>query len=83
MNILASDKHTKERKIAQIIVNKLKTTAATLKSNDLAHKNGVKYIISKKVYEDIIHCEFENRAISYNTRMVIREFINRKLIPVN
>lgn len=82
MDLLPSDKHTKERKIAQIIVNKLKTTAATLKSNDLAHKNGVKYTISKRVYEDIIHCEFENRAVSYNNRMVIREFINRKLIPV-
>ena len=81
MNILSSDKKTKERKIAQIIVNKLKIKAATLESSNPTHKNGVKYIMSKNVYENIIIEEFNNRNISHTDRMIVREFINRKLIP--
>jgi len=82
MNILSSDKHTKERKIAEVIANKLKTTAATLESNDPTHKNGVKYMISRKVYENIIQVEFDTRELSHTNRMIVREFINRKLKPV-
>ena len=82
MELISSNKHTKERKVAEIVINKLKTTAATLESKNPDHRNGVKYIISKKTYESIIHTEFENRAISHKDRMVIRELINRKLIPV-
>lgn len=82
MNILSSDKHTKERKIAEAIANKLKSTAATLESNDPTHKNGVKYIISRKVYENIIQVEFETKGLSHKNRMIVREFINRKLKPV-
>lgn len=82
MSLLPSDKHTKERKIAEAIANKLKNTAATLKSNDPAHKNGVKYMISKKVYENIIQVEFESRELPHKNRMIVREFINRKLKPV-
>jgi hypothetical protein len=82
MNLLVSEKHTKERKIAKGIVEKLKTTAAALQSNDKTHKNGVKYIISKKIYENIIYVELENKSISHDRRMIVREFINRKLVPV-
>ena len=82
MSLLPSDKHTKERKIAESIANKLKNTAATLESNDPSHKNGVKYMISRKVYENIIQVEFENRELSHTNRMIVREFINRKLKPV-
>lgn len=82
MNLLVSEKHTKERKIAKGIVEKLKITAAALQSNDKTHKNGVKYIISKKMYENIIHVELENKSISHDRRMIVREFINRKLVPV-
>ena len=82
MNILSSDKHTAERRIAETIANKLKNTAATLESNDPAHKNGVKYIISRKVYENIIQVEFETRELPHKNRMIVREFINRKLKPV-
>lgn len=82
MELLVSEKHTKERKIAAVIINKLKITAATLESNNPMHKNGIKYMISKKVYENVIHEEFEAKNIMYKDRMVIREFINRKLIKV-
>jgi len=82
MNLLPSDKHTAERRIAESIANKLKTTAATLESNDPTHKNGVKYLISKKMYESIIHVEFETKGLSHKTRMIVREFINRKLKPI-
>lgn len=81
MNLLVSEKHTKERKIADVIVKKLKTTAAIFESNNPKHKNGVKYMISKKLYEEIIHNEFEDKNIIYKDRMIVREFINRKLIP--
>ena len=82
MNILSSDKHTAERRIAETIANKLKNTAATLESNDPAHKNGVKYMISKRVYENIIQVEFDTKELSHRNRMIVREFINRKLKPV-
>jgi hypothetical protein len=82
MDILPSDKHTAERRIAETIANKLKKTAATLESNDPAHKNGVKYMISRKVYENIIQVEFETRELPHRNRMIVREFINRKLKPV-
>jgi len=82
MNILSSDKHTKERKIAEAIAKKLKRAAATLESNDPTHKNGVKYMISKRVYENIIQVEFESRELPHKNRMIVREFINRKLKPV-
>ena len=82
MSLLPSDKHTKERKIAEAIANKLKNTAATLESNDPAHKNGVKYMISRKVYENIILVEFESRELPHKNRMIVREFINLKLKPV-
>lgn len=78
-NILSSEKHTKERKIAESISNKLKRTAATLESNDPTHKNGVKYIISRKIYDNIIQVELINRELSDNDSMIVKEFINRKL----
>jgi hypothetical protein len=79
MELIASNKHTKERKVAEIIVNKLKSTAASFESNDPTHKNGVKYTISKKVYDNMINVEFDNRNISHVDRMIITQFINRRL----
>ena len=78
MNILSSDKHTAERRIAETIANKLKKTAATLESNDPTHKNGVKYMISKKVYDNIIQVELTNRGLSNDASAIVIEFINRK-----
>jgi hypothetical protein len=82
MELLVSEKHTKERKIADIIINKLKVTATKLESNNSIHKDGVKYNISKKMYEEIISSEFESRKIMYKDTMIVREFINRKLVKV-
>ena len=81
-NILLSDKHTKERKIAEAIANKLKKTAATLKSNDPTHKNRVKYMISRKVYDDTIMAELTKRKLSTDKMMIVIKFINCKLKPV-
>ena len=82
MSLLPSDKHTKERKIAEAIANKLKNTAATLESNDPAHKNGVKYMISRKVYDDTILAELTKRKLSTDKMMIVIKFINCKLKPV-
>ena len=79
MELIASNKHTKERKIADIIVSKLKSTAAAFESNDPTHRNGIRYTISKKVYDNTIKMEFDNRNISNVDRMVITQFINRRL----
>jgi len=83
METLVSKKYTHERKVAKIIVTKLKRAAATLESDDLSHKNGLKYMISKKVYDNTIEIEFSNRCIAHGSRMIIREFINRSLINAN
>ena len=82
MELIASNKHTKERKIAEIIVSKLKSTAAVFESKDPTHRNGVRYTISKKVYDNTITMEFDNRNISHVDRMVITQFINRRLKPL-
>ena len=82
MELIASNKHTKERKVAEIIVNKLKSTAAAFESNDTTHRNGIKYTISKKVYDNTINMEFDNRNISHVDRMIITQFINRRLKPI-
>lgn len=82
MELIASNKHTKERKIAEIIVNKLKSTAASFESNDPKHRNGIKYTISKRIYDNTINLEFDNRNISHVDRMVITKFINRRLIAI-
>jgi hypothetical protein len=79
MELIASNKHTKERKIAEVIVSKLKSTAAAFESKDPTHRNGIKYTISKKVYDNTINMEFDNRRISHVDRMVITQFINRRL----
>jgi len=83
MEPLVSKRYTHERKVAKIIVTKLKRTAATLESDDPNHKNGLKYMISKKVYENTIQIEFDNRCISHGSRMIVRQFINRSLIEAN
>jgi len=79
MELIASKKYTKERQIAEIIVRKLKSTAAAFESNDPAHRNGVKYTISKKIYDATINVEFDNRNISHVDRMVITQLINKRL----
>lgn len=83
MELVLSEKYTKERKIAESIANKLKKTAATLESNDPTHKNGVKYMISKKVYDNIIQVELTDRGLSNDVSEIVIEFINRKLKPLN
>lgn len=83
METLVSKKYTHERKVAKIIITKLKRAAATLESDDVNHKNGLKYIISKKVYDDTIEIEFNNKCIAHGSRMIVREFINRSLINAN
>tara|TARA_R110000868_G_scaffold80172_1_gene228061 strand:- start:128 stop:379 length:252 start_codon:yes stop_codon:yes gene_type:complete len=83
METLVSKKYTHERKVAKIIVTKLKRAAATLESDDPSHKNGLKYMISKKVYDNTIELEFNKRCIAHGSRMIVREFINRSLINAN
>lgn len=82
MDLIPSNKYIKERKVAEIIVEKLKYTAQRVDSTDPTHRNGVKYMMSKQLYESTIHCEFEARKIIHSDRMVIRELINRKLKKV-
>jgi hypothetical protein len=82
MQLIFSEKYTKERRIAELITKKLKKTAATLKSNDPTHKNGVKYMISRKVYDDIILVELNKKKLSTDTMMIVVEFINCKLKPI-
>ena len=65
MHVLAEKRFTDERRIAYSAIEKIKTAAAVLESNDPKHKNGVKYLISKKEY--------------HKNRESIKSFINTKL----
>lgn len=82
MELVVSNKHTHERKMADLIVKKVKSNAIIIKSDDPKHKNGIMYSIKKTEYENIIKYEMEAKRIPHMTRMVVREFINRKLKSV-
>ena len=82
MELVVSNKHTHERKIADLIVKKVKSNATIMKSDNPKHKHGVMYSINKVEYENIIKYEMEAKRIPHMTRMVVREFINRKLKSV-
>ena len=77
-----SDKKTKERKVANIICEILKNTAATFDSNDPTHRNGVRYIISLKRFNKIIEEEIENRNLSFNSSLIVKDLIKRKLVKI-
>jgi hypothetical protein len=82
MELSVANKHTHERKIADCIVKKVKSNATSIKSDNPKHKHGVMYSIKKTEYENIIKYELEAKKVPHMTRMVVREFINRKLKSV-
>jgi hypothetical protein len=82
MELSVANKHTHERKVADFIIKKVKSQSVILKSENPSSKNGIMYSISKTEYENIINYELEAKRIPHITRMVVREFINRKLKPV-
>jgi hypothetical protein len=79
MHVLAEKRFTDERRIAYSAIEKIKTAAAVLESNDPKHKNGVKYLISKKEYHKIIKTVFDERCARHMNREFIESFINTKL----
>ena len=79
MHIIAEKKFTDERRIAYTAIEKIKTAAAVIESNDPTHKNGVNYFISKKQYHDIIQSVFDERCAKHMNREFIESFINTKL----
>ena len=80
MELLVSNKHTHERKMADLIIKKVKSNAIIIKSENPTHKNGIMYSLNKTEYENIITYEMEVKRIPHLTRMIVREFINRKLV---
>jgi hypothetical protein len=79
MELSVANKHTHERKVADFIIKKVKSNAIIIKSDNPSHKNGVMYSINKTEYENLINYELEAKRIPHVTRMVVKEFINRKL----
>jgi hypothetical protein len=82
MELSVANRHTHERKVADGIIKKVKSQAIVIKSENPSHKNGIMYSINKTEYENLINYEFEAKRVPHVTRMVIREFINRKLKSV-
>jgi hypothetical protein len=82
MELSVANKHTHERKVADFIIKKVKSQAIIIKSENPSHKNGIMYSINKTEYENLINYEFEAKRVPHVTRMVVREFINRKLKSV-
>lgn len=79
MDLLIDKRYKEERIIAYNTVEKIKDAAATLESNDPSHRNGVKFLISKKQYHSIIDNEFDRRCPKHMNRELIRTIINLKL----
>jgi len=79
MEILLDKKYKEERIIAYGTIERLKDAAATLESKNPNHRNGVKFLISKKQYEAIIESEFDRRCARHMNRELIKTIINLKL----
>lgn len=79
MDLLIDKRYKEERIIAYNTVEKIKDAAATLESKDPSHRNGVKYLISKKQYYSIIESEFDRRCPRHMNRELIKTIINLKL----
>jgi len=54
MSILVEKKFKDERRIAYSVIDKIKSEATALSSGNPKHKDGVKFLISKKRYDAII-----------------------------
>jgi hypothetical protein len=78
-DVLTAKRYKDERCIAYIVVEKIKDAAATLESNDPSHRNGVKYIISKKQYHHIVDTEFKKRCAKHMDRDLIKAVIDARL----
>ena len=77
---MISEKRFKdERLIAYSAIDKIKTAATVIESDDPKHKNGVKYLISKKDYHSIIETVFEQKCARHMNRESIRSFIDTQL----
>jgi len=79
MELIASKKYTKERSIAYSIIRELKTAAATFSSDNLNHKDGKKYLISRDEYDKIIVTSLEEARLKDDSKKIVKEFINQKL----
>lgn len=79
MELIASKKYTHERKIAYSIIRDLKSAAATFSSDNIKHKDGKKYLISKIEYDNIIITSLQEAKLKDDSEKIIKEFINQKL----
>jgi hypothetical protein len=79
MELLLDKRYKEERIIAYTTVEKIKDAAATLESKDPSHRNGIKFLISKKQYEAIIEDEFDRKCARHMNRELIKTIINLKL----
>lgn len=68
-----------ERLIAYSAIDKIKEAAKMMPSDDPNHKNGVKYMILKKDYHDIIDTLLEQKCARHMNKESIKSFINTKL----
>jgi acetate kinase len=68
-----------ERLIAYSAIDKIKTAATVIPSDNPKHKNSVKYMISKKEYHAIIETVFDNKCARHMNRESIRSFIDTQL----
>lgn len=79
MEVLTAKRFKDERIIAYGAIERLKDAAATLESNDPTHKNGVKFLISKKQYETIIENELNRKCARHMNRDLIKKVIDARL----
>lgn len=79
MEAIVERRHRDVRRLAYSIIYKLKSAAAELESDNPRHKDGVKYFISKKKYNNIIEVELKKKKVPESTRQVIIEFISDRL----
>lgn len=77
--LIIERRHRDVRRLAYSIIYKLKSAAAEIQSNDPTHKDGVKYFISKKIYDNIIESELKKKKVSESSKDIVIEFISNTL----
>lgn len=65
---------------AERIINKLKEKAAEFDSNNPKHKDGKKYVISKKRYDHVL--TIETWQLPEEIRSSVNEIITKKLVEI-
>lgn len=82
MSDILKNRFKDERWFTYGLIEKLKSSSVHISSSNPKHKNGVKYMISRKRYNEIIENDLNREDVKHLNKEMIRDFVNKKLLPI-